>query len=104
VTDRPAYLGLAAAAEYCGRSGSPAAMARWARRHLLSAIPHFQPPGTGILFRREDLDAWLARYRKEPIDLDAVIAAVMKPREPRRRDGRGRYETKAIPDEGRAAR
>jgi len=90
----PQYLGLAESGIYCGRAGSRAAAARWARRHLLSAVPHFHPPGSGILFRRSDIDQWLCKYRQEPIDLDAIIAAVLKPREPRPRNARGRYETK----------
>jgi hypothetical protein len=88
------FLTLTDAGAYCGRRGSPASKARWSRRHLLSAVPHFHPPGSGILLRREDLDRWLSQYRQEPLDLDAVVREVLRPLEPRPRNARGRYETK----------
>lgn len=68
------YLTLAQAGEYCGRRS-----ARWARRNLLPNIPHIHPPGTGVLFRVEEIDAFLALYRKEPVNLDRVVASVLGP-------------------------
>lgn len=63
------YLTLAQAGMYCGGR-----FARWARRHLLPYVPHIHPPGSGILFRTEDVDRWLAQYREEPICVDDVVA------------------------------
>jgi hypothetical protein len=74
------YLTLAQAGEYCG-GRSP----RWVRRHLLPAIHCFQPPGSGPLFRVADVNAWLERFRREPVDLDKVVAAVMEPRRGRKK-------------------
>ncbi len=67
-----------------------AAAAQWARRHLVPHVPHFHPPGSGIIFRREDIDKWLARYRVEPscrpeIKLDEILSGIG--RIPRRRQG-----------------
>jgi hypothetical protein len=74
------YLMLADSGILCGRNpNSPAAAARWARRHLMGAIPHYHPPGSGILFKKEDIDAWLEKHRREPVDVNAVVARIMGP-------------------------
>jgi hypothetical protein len=66
-----------------------AAAAQWARRHLVPHVPHYHPPGSGIIFRREDIDRWLTKYRIEPdtppeIDLDEILGTLDR-RPPRRR-------------------
>jgi hypothetical protein len=77
------YLTLAQAGQYCGGRS-----ARWARRHLLPNIHHIHPPSSGVLFRREDVDAWLEKYRKEPIDLDCLMRDVLGKRQKNRLEGR----------------
>lgn len=66
------YLTLAQAGAYCGGRS-----ARWARRNLLPNIPHLHPPSSGVLFRREDVDQWLAQYHRESVDLDRVVHDVL---------------------------
>lgn len=70
------YLSLSAAAAYVGRSP------RWLRRRL-SEIPHYRPDHSGILFRCSDLDGYLSRFRKEPLNLDAVVSSVLGQRKGR---------------------
>jgi hypothetical protein len=66
------FLTLAQAGEYCGGRS-----ARWARRHLLPNVPYHHPPNSGVLFQQADVDAWIAQYRREPVDLDRVVRDVM---------------------------
>lgn len=69
------YLTLAQAGEYCGWR-SP----RWARRHLLPNVPYVGLPGSGAaLFKQEEIDTWLAQFRREPVNVDAVIATILTP-------------------------
>lgn len=70
------YLPIADAARYVGRSP------RWIRRRI-SQIAHFRPEGGALLFRAEDLDAYLDRFRIEPsqpvaadVDLDMVLGGL----------------------------
>lgn len=72
------YLPLADAGLYVLPGRSREAAAKWARRHLLPNVPHIRPPGTGILFKRSDIDTWLGRYRQEPIDLDQIANSVVR--------------------------
>jgi excisionase family DNA binding protein len=82
------YLPLTQAAEYLGVS----------RRFLESRkaeIPHYRPGGK-LLFKRSDLDQWMAQYRREPatIDLNRLIDEVVeqvtgKPKEQRPAKGVG---------------
>jgi hypothetical protein len=40
-------------------------------RSRLDEIPHFRSPGGGkLLFRSDEVLAWLEKYRVRPIDLD----------------------------------
>jgi Helix-turn-helix domain len=73
-----AYLSLPDAAAYLGRSP------RWIRRRLTD-LPHFRPPGSGLAFRREDLDAFMQRYRQAPMNTVAVVAKILGPSSGRRR-------------------
>lgn len=69
------YLTLKEAGEYAGGHS-----ARWARRHLLPNVPYVDLPGSGAaLFKPEDIDAYLERFRREPVNVDAVIARIMGP-------------------------
>ncbi|HZL97657.1 MAG TPA: helix-turn-helix domain-containing protein, partial [Terriglobales bacterium] len=68
------YFTLSQAGKYCGRCKDEA---RWSRRHLMGVIPHFHPPGSGVLFKKEDVDAWLEKHRREPVNADAVFANLM---------------------------
>jgi hypothetical protein len=70
----PTFFTLAQAGEFCGGRKT-----RWARRHLLGTIPHFHPPGSGVLFRREDVVNWLEQHRREPTNVDAVVAKIFGP-------------------------
>lgn len=67
------YLPLKDAAAYLGRSP------RWLRRRL-NELPHFRPPGSGLAFRREDLDAFMNKYRQDPaVTINAVVAKFFGP-------------------------
>ena len=67
------YLNLKDAGLYCGGK-SP----RWARRHLLQNVPYVDLPGSGAaLFKREDIDKFLEQYRREPVNVNAVVAKIM---------------------------
>jgi hypothetical protein len=77
------FLTLAQAGEYCGGRS-----ARWARRHLLPAIPHYHPPGSGILINIADIDSYLKTHRHEPVELDAVVRDVLRERPRSRKGGR----------------
>ncbi len=74
------YLTLAKAGAYClGKEPSPAT-ARWARRHLLSNVPHCDLAGVGAkLFTVEDIDSYLRRCRVVPAKPGAVVARIMRP-------------------------
>jgi hypothetical protein len=40
-------------------------------RARLDEIPHFRSPGGGkLMFREDEVLAWLERYRVKPVDLD----------------------------------
>ena len=70
----PAYLDLAGASAYLG-----GVSVRTLRR-LLSrpdGLPHYRLAGK-ILIKIEDLDAYLERRRRAPIDLDALAKAALK--------------------------
>jgi hypothetical protein len=67
-----AYLSLQAAASFLGRSP------RWIRRRI-TEIQHFRPPASGLMFRREDLVAFMQRFRVEPVDVNAVVAEIFGP-------------------------
>lgn len=42
-------------------------------RARLDEIPHFRSPGGGkLLFREDEILAWLERYRVKPVDLEAA--------------------------------
>ena len=86
------YMGLADAGLYVRPDRSRGAAARWARRHLLGHVPHYEIPNSGIFFRREELDAYLTKFRVDP--QDAVDRAVRKAtvflREVEERKERGR--------------
>jgi hypothetical protein len=69
------YLSLRALASYGGVS------VRWLRARLTDPhrpLPCFRLPGSKILVRRSEFDAWLARYRQvgRP-DVQRVVAEVL---------------------------
>jgi hypothetical protein len=69
------YLTLKEAGLYCGGHS-----ARWARRHLLPNVAYVDLPGSGAaLFKPEDIDKYLERFRREPVDVHAVVARIMGP-------------------------
>jgi hypothetical protein len=69
------YLTLAQAGEYAGGHSS-----RWARRHLLKNVPHVDLPGSGAaLFKPSDIDTYLKRFRREPVNVDSVVDQIMGP-------------------------
>ncbi len=86
------YLTLARAGAYATGRDPDASSARWARRHLLGSVAHYQLPGSGIAFKAEDIDAYLTRFRREPVNLDRVVREVM--RKPTARGKGGRFERK----------
>lgn len=69
------FLTLAQCAEICGGRSK-----QWARRHLIGAIPHYRFSGSGALFKKTDFEAWLEHHRREPVNADAVFAALVGPR------------------------
>jgi len=58
------YLSLPLAAAYLWRS-------RRGLRGRLSQIVYYRPDGRQILFKKSDADAYMERFRVEPIGLDA---------------------------------
>jgi hypothetical protein len=60
------YFSLAEAGRFCGRRGSDASCARWARRHLLPAIPHIRLPNSRAIIKKQDLENLLNQHRVEP--------------------------------------
>ena len=62
------YLSLADAGLYVRPGRSRVAAARWARRNLLPHIPHVHPPGTGVMFKKDDIDSYLSRFRVDPAE------------------------------------
>jgi hypothetical protein len=70
------YLTLSDAGLYVRPGRSRGAAARWARRHLLGHVPHYEIPNSGIVFRREEIDAYLTKFRRNP--QEAVDHAVRK--------------------------
>jgi hypothetical protein len=47
---------------------------------LIGAIPHYRFSGSGALFKKTDFEAWLEHHRREPVNADAVFAALVGPR------------------------
>lgn len=69
------FLTLAQAGQYAG-GHSP----RWARRHLLPNVPYVDLPGSGAaLFKREDIDSYLERFRVAPVNVNAIVAQIFGP-------------------------
>ena len=60
------YLSLPLAAAYLWRS-------RRGLRGRLSQIVYYRPDGRQIVFKKSDSDAYMERFRVEPIDLDALV-------------------------------
>jgi hypothetical protein len=73
------YIGLADAGLYVRPGRSRGAAARWARRHLLGQVPHYEIPNSGTVFRREELDAYLTKFRVDPQEaVDRAIREGLK--------------------------
>jgi len=68
------FLSLSQTGEYCGGKS-----VRWVRRHLIGSVRHIHPPGSGILFDRESIDTYLARFIVEPVNIDHIVNEVMHP-------------------------
>lgn len=69
-------MGLADAGLYVRPGRSRGAAARWARRHLLGHVPHYEIPNSGTVFRREEIDFYLEKFRVDP--QEEVDRAVQK--------------------------
>lgn len=71
----PAYFDLKGLSAYTGGGLS----IRTLRKVLTmpDGLPHFRVGGK-ILVSKNDFDSWVKRYRKEPLDLDAVVEEVLK--------------------------
>jgi hypothetical protein len=67
-----AYLDLKALARYSSIS------IRTLRKILANPAgpPHYRPGGK-LLVRKSDFDAWMAQFRREPVDLDSLVEEVL---------------------------
>jgi hypothetical protein len=85
----PAYFDLKGLHDYCGGAISVRKL-----RALLKqpdGLPHFRV-GSKILVAKADFDAWVQRFRREPIDLDALVDEILTefPLIEKRKNGRCR--------------
>lgn len=72
-----AFFDLAGASAYLGG----ALEVRTLRRLIMQpdGLPHYRiGPRGKIMVRRADLDAFLAGYRREPVDLDAIANQALR--------------------------
>jgi hypothetical protein len=72
------FMRLAAAGRYGGGTGNDDSCARFARRKFVPNIPVYQLPGSGLLLKKEDIDAYLEKFRRDPINLDDVVADIFR--------------------------
>jgi hypothetical protein len=77
------YLSLPLAAAYLWRS-------RRGLRGRLSQIVYYRPDGRQIVFKKSDSDAYMERFRVDPIDLDALVEETATARE-EARSGKKKY-------------
>lgn len=71
-----AYFDLQGASDYLGG----ALEVRTLRRLIAQpdGLPHYRIGRGKIMVRRADLDAFLAGYRREPVDLDVIADQALK--------------------------
>lgn len=74
------FLTFAQIAEMFGGRGGGGRSKQWVRRHFLGSVPHYRLPGSGILFKKEDVEAWIEHHRCETVHADVVFAKLMGPR------------------------
>ncbi|MBW1991841.1 MAG: helix-turn-helix domain-containing protein [Deltaproteobacteria bacterium] len=72
----PEFFDLAGASAYLGGALSVRTL-----RRLISmpgGLPYYRIGAGKILISKSDLDAWLARHRQEPLDLDKIAAEAVR--------------------------
>jgi len=70
MTITPAYFDLAGASAYLGGAWEVRTL-----RRLISqpgGLPHYRVGRGKVLIKREDLDAYMERHRREPVDLHRI--------------------------------
>ena len=67
------YLSLPLAAAYLWRS-------RRGLRGRLSQIVYYRPDGRQIIFKKADSDAYMERFRVDPVELDELVKEATKAR------------------------
>lgn len=77
MTTPPEYLTLSDAARFCGRTGDPASLAKWTRRHLVPSLPVYRVPGSTPILKRLEVQKFIEAHRTDPIDLNEVVRQVM---------------------------
>lgn len=70
----PAYFDLKGLHSYTGGTISVGKLRALIKQP--GGIPHFRVGGK-ILVAKADSDSWLQRYRREPVDLDALVDEVL---------------------------
>ena len=74
-TDLGPYLSLKGLSAYSGMS---VRRLRDACTDPVHSLPHFRVGGGKILVRRSEFDQWIARFRQEGSDVDALVSEIAK--------------------------
>ena len=63
-------------------------------RGRLSQIVYYRPDGRQIIFKKSDSDAYMEKFRVDPIDLDALVDKILAPRRRNQaRSDHGRFKS-----------
>ncbi len=74
-TDLDPYLSLKALSAFSGMS---VRTVRKALTNPVNSLPHYCVGGGKVLVRRSDFDQWIARFRQEGSDVDALVSEIAK--------------------------
>lgn len=74
-TDLGPYLSLKDLSAYSGMSKRGL---RQALTDPVHPLPHYRPGGGKVLVRRSEFDQWLARFRRDRSDVDALVSEIAK--------------------------
>ncbi len=74
-TDVDHYLSLRDLSAYSGMSVKSL---RKALTDPVHPLPHYRPGGSKILVRRSEFDHWMARFRREGLDIARLVSEITR--------------------------